>query len=214
MDRACKEHDIAYSKNKDLAARHKADRILEDKAWSRVKAKDASLGEKAASWVVTNAMKAKRKLGMGMKKQHTKHLNFNKHIIGSVRNVLKHYKGGEGVRVALRAARIAIKKAGGRKRIKVPRIIPLPKKGGILPLLPILAGLGALGSLAGGAAGIVRAVNKTKEAQRQLDETKRHNETMEAIALGGNKKKKTGGGLFLKPYRKGLGLYIRPYSKN
>ena len=32
LDEACKEHDIAYSKEKDLEHRHKADRILADKA--------------------------------------------------------------------------------------------------------------------------------------------------------------------------------------
>jgi len=36
-----------------LDARHAADRILAQKAWERVIAKDASLGEKAAAWAVT-----------------------------------------------------------------------------------------------------------------------------------------------------------------
>lgn len=186
---------------------------MEEAAWSRFKSKDASFGEKASSWAVTNTMKIKRKLGMGHRRRRRKTTtltkNFNKSIVGDVRNTLKHYKGGKiiaGARMSLKAARKAVKKAGGRKRIKIPRMIPLPKIGGFLPLLPILAGLSAMGSLAGGAAGVVRAVNKSKEAQRQMEESKRHNKAMEAIALG-NKK---GSGLYLKPYRKGLGLYLSP----
>ena len=70
MDEACKQHDISYSQNRGkLNARHVADRILAQRAWERVIAKDASLGEKAAAWAVTNAMKAQTKLCMGLKKK-------------------------------------------------------------------------------------------------------------------------------------------------
>lgn len=72
LDSACKEHDIAYSKVKDLESRHKADKILADKSWERVKSKDATLGEKIAALGVTGVMKMKRKLGMGLKKRKTK----------------------------------------------------------------------------------------------------------------------------------------------
>jgi len=41
------------------------------------------------------------------------------------------------------------------------RILPVTKRGGILPLLPLL---GVVGSLAGGAAGIGKAVNDSKAA--------------------------------------------------
>jgi len=72
LDEACKEHDIAYSQNKALSERHRADSILIDKAWSRVKAPDSSLGEKAAAYFVTNIMKAKKKFGMGLNKTEKK----------------------------------------------------------------------------------------------------------------------------------------------
>lgn len=72
LDEACREHDIAYSESQSLADRHKADEILENRAWNRVKAKDAKFGEKTAAWFVTNTMKSKRKLGMGMKKKINK----------------------------------------------------------------------------------------------------------------------------------------------
>lgn len=69
LDAACKQHDIAYSRSNNLVDRHRADKILQETAWSRIKSKDASLGEKAASWLVTNSMKAKRKFGMGYKRK-------------------------------------------------------------------------------------------------------------------------------------------------
>lgn len=57
---------------------------------------------------------------------------------------------------ALRAARKVLKTSGGKKNFRTPRVIPIPKVGGVLALIPIFAGLPALGSLAGGAAGIYR----------------------------------------------------------
>lgn len=220
LDEACKNHDIAYSQNKDLNARHEADKVLQDKAWSRVKASDASLGEKAAAWTVTNIMKVKRKLGMGLKQKpnvkrklrtRIKQKPFGKTVFNKAKNEIKRHKVidlKEGVKVSLKAARASIKEAGGRKRIRTPRIIPIPKTGGLLPLIPLFAGLSALGSLAGGAAGIANAANKARNAQKQLVEAQKHNKTMEAIALG-----KKGDGLYMRPYKRGMGLFIKP-SKN
>lgn len=206
LDEACKDHDIAYSQNKDLDHRHEADKILQEKAWSRVKAGDTGVGEKAAAWTVTNIMKAKRKLGMGLKSKA-----FRKAVFDKTKEVLKRHKVIDlknGAKVSLKAAKVAIKEAGGRKCIRTPRIIPIPKTGGLLPLIPLFAGLSALGGLTGGVAGIAQAVNKAKNAQRQLEEAQRHNTTIEAIALG-----KKGSGLYMKPYRRGMGLFLKP-SKN
>ncbi len=113
----------------------------------------------------------------------------------------------KGSTIALAAAKAALKAAGGKRIIKQPRIIPIPKYGGFLPLIPIFAGLSALGALAGGAAGIAKAVTDAKNARKILDETNRHNKTMEAIAIG-----KSGSGLYLKPYKKGYGLYVSKYQ--
>lgn len=66
LDRACKEHDIAYSTSREnMTARHAADKQLSEKAWRRVLAKDSSLKEKVAAWGVTNIMKVKKKIGYG-----------------------------------------------------------------------------------------------------------------------------------------------------
>ncbi len=68
LDAACKEHDITYSLNKDnIEVRNAADKVLANKAWERVLARDSSFGEKAAAYGVTNVMKLKSKLGMELK---------------------------------------------------------------------------------------------------------------------------------------------------
>lgn len=67
LDAACREHDIAYSHSKNLTERHRADKVLAEKALGRVIARDSTLGERAAATTVWAAMRAKTKLGMGMK---------------------------------------------------------------------------------------------------------------------------------------------------
>lgn len=198
LDEAGKEHDIAYHNYKDLPSRHRADRVLEEKAWQRVKSPDAKRSEKAAAWLVTNVMKAKRKLGMG--------LSFRGGIIKPMGRIVKKSKPlKDNIKKALSAAKRVVKLVGGKRKIRLPRIIPIPKSGGILPLIPLFAGLSALGTLTGGAAAVTNAINQSKNARQKFDEAQRHNKTMEAIALG-----KSGKGLYLAPYRKGMGLYLKP----
>lgn len=187
LDEACKAHDIAYSKTSNLEERHAADQLLAQAALERFKAKDASFGEKAAALGVTGAMRAKVKLGMGNRRRRKpKEITF----LQALKNAKRRNDVTQFKRV---------------RKSSIPRIIPIPKKrGGFLPLL--FAGLSALGALAGGAAGIAGAVNKAKTAQKNLEETQRHNKEMEKIAVGK--------GMYLAPYKNGLGLYLRPYSKN
>lgn len=71
LDEACKAHDIAYSKHSDTKNRAKADKELQEKAWKRFKSSDSSIGEKAAAWAVTTAMKAKSSLGSGKRKSRS-----------------------------------------------------------------------------------------------------------------------------------------------
>ena len=113
---------------------------------------------------------------------------------------------GRVIKTALQAARSAIKKIGGNRKVSIPRVIPISTKvGGALPLIPIFAGLSALGAIAGGAAGITKAVNDASSARDQLEESKRHNRKMETISLEK--------GVALKPYKTGLGLYLKPFPK-
>ena len=67
LDESCRKHDIAYAQNKDLALRHKADSLLAKDAMVVVKSKKASVGERFSALGVTGVMKAKVKLGMGLK---------------------------------------------------------------------------------------------------------------------------------------------------
>lgn len=210
LDEACKSHDIAYSQTSDISKRHEADRILADKAAERYQDKSSSIGEKLAALGVKTAMKAKVKLGMGcsnkLKRKRQRKIVGGKvtfsSVVKNVRNTLKSKKPTS----VTSAVKIALKNTRNIKKnnIKHPRIIPIPKTGGFLPLIPLFAGLSALGALAGGASSIASAVNKAKMAQEELKEKQRHNQKMESIAVGS--------GLHIKPYKKGLGLFVNPYS--
>ena len=67
LDRACRQHDIAYLNSKELSKRHQADLQLSREAWKRVISKDAGIGERINSLLVSGAMKLKKKLGLGLR---------------------------------------------------------------------------------------------------------------------------------------------------
>jgi len=222
LDEAARNHDIAYGESNNLADRHKADIILEKEAWDRVKSSDASLGERIAGYVTTNAIKLKRKLGMGCRTQSSKKwkttsplrkqrekvgvcgcgLSFAKLIKKQTAAKMKAVKAkkkqditDETLRDVASNCLAAIKlpqEANWRKR-KVPRIIPIPKTGGALPLIPIVAGISSLGSLVGGVNAVVKAVRDIIEAKK-------------LVANG--EKQKIGEGMFLTPYKKGYGISL------
>lgn len=192
LDSYCKDHDIAYEASNELSHRQRADSILENRAWDRVKAWDSSLGERAAAWGVTTAMKAKSKIGGGC--------GF-KAAVKAAKNILKKNKGEKDLMKLSRKCILAAKKVSRKsnKKNQTPRIIPIPKTGGKLSLLPIMAGLSALGTLSGGVTNLVKTVRN----------------------WGSNKEGPThiGSGLYIKPYaggkykiEKGGGLYVRPYK--
>lgn len=226
LDELCKSHDIAYQNHKDDHTRTEADRILSSEAWKRVKSKNASLGERATALAVAAAMKAKiglSKIGNGLKKliakkkkkTHTskKSYTFNG-VVKHTKETIKRTKPKSADQIlncALGAAKRITKSS--KKKVAVPRIIRLPKTGGLLPLVPIFAGLSALGTLTGGSAALVRAIGAASEAKKDFNESRRHNKQMEAIAIG---KSPNGSGLYLRPFKTGLGLYLNPYpqSKN
>lgn len=197
LDNACMQHDIAYTQFEDLDNRHKADLQLLNMAKQRLTSKNARRGEKLASWLVSKVMKRKLKSGAGIKPF--------KYVVTKIKSGLKKNKPKNNKNAIEFAYSAAKKIIANKKNVTIPRMIPLPKSGGFLPLLPIFAGLSALGGLAGGAAGIAKTVNDYKIAQQKLIESKRHNNKMESIALGK--------GLYIKPYKKGTGLFIMS-SKN
>ncbi|KAE9529178.1 hypothetical protein AGLY_011974 [Aphis glycines] len=66
LDTACYDHDILHATRKHLEDRHK---VFELRAWERFKTKDTPRKEKIVAYTVINAMKAKRKIGMGCKRK-------------------------------------------------------------------------------------------------------------------------------------------------
>lgn len=239
LDKACKEHDIAYSNTNNMEERHQADKILGNRAWKRFKSLNSGIRERMDALGVAGIMKTKQKLGMGLKtkkgscikkKSECKKPKKTKTKPQKKSSVSKVFKNAmstakftlhtkqpktvpEAAKVAIQAAKTIVKKHNlTEKDIKhgLPRIIPVPKKmGGVLPLIPIFAGLSALGALAGGSAGVANAVISANNAKRNFNEAQRHNQMIEAISLG-----KSGSGLFLSPYKKGLGLFLGPDPKN
>lgn len=210
LDSACRAHDIAYSQNTDIDKRHQADRELAERAWRRVKAKDSSLGEKINSYIVTNAMKAKVKFGLGIDGNKKKKICGKKIFNNAIKaaNIILRKEKPEDINNAIKIARKTIQKTfrGKKAKIIIPRIINVPKTGGFLPLIPIITALGALGTLATGGSAIAKAVISTKNAKKQLEESVRHNKAMESVAMGK--------GLFLKPYKRGYGIFVNENSKN
>jgi len=182
-------HDIEYDENNSLTDRHRADEILENQAWEVFKSKNTGIKEKAVSWLVTTALKAKRKIGAGC--------GF-KLVVFAAKNSIKNKMNENNITKLVRTCLSAAKKTKNKKT-KTPRIIPIPKRGGVLPLIPIFAGLSALGALTGGVGNIVKVVKE--------------------LNSGKNSPIHLGKGLYLSPHKggsykivKGKGLYLAPYK--
>lgn len=210
--------------------------------YSSRSSKDIPLGEKAAAWLLTTAIKVKSKMGAGgghgkrkrraSKKGHQRKraVSFGA-IVRQARAAIKGsgfksstkdvVKNRRQIHLLAKAAVKAARQMRKGKRLRSVgksiggssaafRQLPLPKSGGVLPLIPLFAGLSAIGSLAGGASGVYKAIAETKDAKRRLAELKRHNQTMEDIAL------RKGKGLFLssKNAKGGLGLFMAPYTQH
>lgn len=224
LDVACKEHDIAYEANKNGPERTKADRALSAAAWKRVVSRDASVGERTAALAVSAAMKSKlgmAKFGRGLKKlkkkatkkkakkqqQRKKKCCSFKTLVSKTKKQIKASNpktADDIVKTAMAAAKEITNKNNGVISGQT-RIIPIPKSGGILPLIPIFAGLSALGSLAGGAAAVYNAVRATRASKKGAGLRK------EGISIG---KSTRGQGVYLRPYRKGYGIYLQPYASS
>ena len=129
LESFCKEHDIIYSKNKDINVRNIAGKILAKKSKDRIYSIDANIGEKAAALAVSIIMKVKSDLGMGLEISDKK-LNKNKKLLNKKRKLNKNQKTfcfkkliksivpvkkNGSVQSVLKDARYAVKKSGGKK---------------------------------------------------------------------------------------------------
>lgn len=209
LDAACKTHDIAYSQSSDIKQRHKADQQLAERAWERVKSKDSTWGEKLNSYLVSNIMKAKVKMGMGVSRKVVKGKCGKQLFTTAVKKavtILKKEKP-QDIETAIKIAKNVIDKTFKRKKsqVVIPRVIRVPKIGGFLPIVPILTALSAMGAIASGGASIAKALNTAKNAKEQLQENIRHNNKMESIAMGK--------GLYLKPFKNGMGIVYKKNNK-
>ena len=211
LDAACKTHDIAYSENKNSTERGKADKILQYEALKRVLSSNASISERAAALGVAKAMDMKRTFsGLGLSKNKNKKPISFTNLVKNAKLAIKEFKP-DNLDAAIKIAMASTREYKKGKNVREPRTIKLPSiKGGILPLVPIFAGLGALGSIVGSAAGVANAINNVRKGQKELDENKRHNQTMETIALSDHK----GSGFYLQTFKKGHGYYLKRFPKN
>lgn len=226
LDEVCRTHDIAYDKNNSLADRHRADAVLEDQAWEVFKSKNSGIGEKAAAWAVTTAMKVKRKIGGGttaiVSDNHRGECSCGfKAGVRAAKALLKkkrrRRKGsmtdGEYnlIKLAKNCVAVAKKTVGKNKKSATPRIIRIPKKGGLLPLIPIFAGLSALGALTGGVANIIKTAKEMSDSKN----TPVHLGKGLYLAphKGGSYKLSQGDGLYLSPYKGGRGLTKKAVGK-
>lgn len=219
LDEFCKDHDIAYSKHKDSSERYKADQKLKEGAISRMFSKDASLGERAASLLVSTAMKAKTglsKFGMGMahskrqkkakkpkktaKRKCSKKIAFSA-LVKDAKNGIKKAKA-QTVGAAIVAALRSAKKSRKGKTVTMPRVIKVPSfSGGVLPILPILAGVSAAGNIYSTVSSIVKTLRNIRSGKENIHHSQ-----------GGEQK--VGSGLYLGVQKRGIGMYLRPHSKN
>lgn len=149
---------------------------------------------KARNAKPTGAAK-KLKTGRGFKKTFKNIVSLTKKHINKFKPKCKKAAIELAVAVARELA------SDSNSTVNIPRVIPVPKVGGFLPLIPIFAGLSAAGGLAGGAAGIAKAVQAIKSAKQRLQELKRHNQKMEELCIGN--------GLCLKEHGDGLGIYVK-----
>lgn len=207
LDAACREHDIAYANNKDSAERYKADLKLKSAANTRILAKDASFGERAAAAAVSAAMKVKTgisRIGSGLRKRlgrkkkttcrKRKEIAF-KQLVSRVRSGVKKAKPRTLQGAVKAAIGVARKLRSGKRITKIPRIIKVPSiSGGLLPILPVLSGLAAAGTIANTVVNIIKTLGAMKKPN------------------GVNKK--LGAGLYLAPQKQGRGLYLKTFPKN
>ena len=129
-----------------------------------------------------------------------------KNLISHAKNHLKKAKP-KCKKIAAEIAIAAAKEFLKDYHVNTPRVIPVPKTGGVIPLIPIFAGLSAAGNLPRGAAGVSEIISELKVAKKHLQELKRCNESKKSICIGN--------GLHLKHHKDGLGIVIKKHkSKN
>ncbi len=202
LDSFAREHDIAYSKYRDTKTRHIHDKKLENQAWGIVKNLRKPTGERVAAYITTNLMKGKRLLGMGAKgrkKKGSAQRGGTISFASAVKKAKRNFKKNRDLKTNIEHALLAIKKEGKKVKIPKSRIIPIPQKGGVLPLAAILAALGTAGTVASNVSKIAEMIGAIRSTKDKLF----------GKGMGGGSMKVMNG-VYLRPHKKGMGLYFNP----
>lgn len=208
LDEACREHDIAYAQNSDLASRHAADKVLKDKAWARLKAPNATAGERASALFVTSAMGTKRFFGAGTR-------------LATLKAAIKRKNNAQK------------KKKKKPRVIKGPKrggILPL------LPIFAGLSALGALSGGISQITRAVNSAKSNKKQLSESERHNKTMEAIAMGKTSGSglplplilaglgtlattiiskrkKKPPVGKGLYVRQYKQGKGLYVKQQPK-
>ncbi|GBP37634.1 hypothetical protein EVAR_34671_1 [Eumeta japonica] len=113
LDSACREHDVAYSKNREnVHLRNEAYRVLSLKTLKRVFNRDAPMSGRAVALGIASAMAAKAKCGLGIKnkskikKKGERSKKLLKLVIDLAKSSMSN--GSDSIKSALNSARNVI----------------------------------------------------------------------------------------------------------
>lgn len=117
LDESCKTHDIAYSHNESLEARHQADLHLAQAAENRWRDSSAPITERIAALAVDKIMRFKVKRGMGVP--------LSKVISASLKGVKQHAATSKKSKSSAALVKVGVKAA---KRYVQGKIVKQLKK--------------------------------------------------------------------------------------
>lgn len=141
--------------------------------------------------------KAKRVKKNRLKKEK-KSISFARLVSGAKASVKKSKMDSSELNDTIKAAIRSVKDMKGKKRVKIPRILKLPKYGGnVFPILPILTALSAIGSISASTAGVVKAIKSIEKSK----------------TTPSSAQKKIGRGLYLSSNKRGSGFFLKPFQQ-
>lgn len=144
--------------------------------------------------------KAKRVKKNRLKKEK-KSISFARLVRGAKASVKKSKMDSSELNDTIKAAIRSVKDMKGKKRVKIPRILKLPKYGGnVFPILPILTALSAIGSISASTAGVVKAIKSIEKSKA-------------TPSSPSSAQKKIGRGLYLSSNKRGSGFFLKPFQQ-
>lgn len=220
LDALCFEHDVFYDKHSDVSDRHVADRQLAEGAEKLARSSEIDWKQRLASYLVAKVMRGKLLIGMGAKSpKKNKKKNVNQIETGrgqlkfnnkAFRAILKKTKETlkksnplseiEAIKLSLKTAKKLTKREKKKGPIILPRIIPVPQKGGFLAILPILSAITAISAAFGGITNIIKNIGEIKEMWKRHVEAKKQKTDLPPSQIGN--------GMKIGKYKKGLAIHF------